>query len=193
MDRYSVAEAPTHELEEEDALNIEEGHGQPEEPEPVAPLPQRSPVRARPLARFMTPQAQRVGDFGLGPSKNRARNPARYSVGGFTPGGIHGTPVVPVLTGSMAASGPRRVRLVEPWKIEDIMVPLADGEEEQEGEQEQEQEEEQDYEDDVDELPVQPRSVTLSPSKKAQISEAERQVSRTTLCYFLALIGFYNR
>lgn len=111
----------------------------------------------------------------MGSSKNRSRSHVRYSVGGFTPGGIHGTPVVPVLTGSATATGPRRVRLVEPWKVEDIMVPLADEEETPEEEQE---------EDEMMEMSMQSRSVTMSPSKKVQVSEEERKVISVVYCAY---------
>lgn len=104
----------------------------------------------------MTPQATRHRDFTSTATTARPRRgPVRYSVGGFTPGGIHGVhahPQMPLLvpTGKAegAPSGPRRVRLVEPWKVSDIVVPIAGGEEDEDA-YEDEREEEFKEEDDM--------------------------------------------
>ncbi|CCM05638.1 uncharacterized protein FIBRA_07867 [Fibroporia radiculosa] len=69
-----------------------------------------SPVPTnRPLGRFMTPQASAHSRVGR-PIKH-----VRYSIGAFTPGGL-GNSV-------LGASGPRRVRVVEPWKVTELVVP----------------------------------------------------------------------
>lgn len=69
---------------------------------PVAP---RAPI----LGNFMTPQVSRV---------DNTRH-ARYSIGGFTPSGARG---LNSSTGG-GGDGPQRVRVVEPWKVEDLVVP----------------------------------------------------------------------
>ncbi|KAH8101695.1 hypothetical protein BXZ70DRAFT_931561 [Cristinia sonorae] len=66
------------------------------EPQPGPSQPQDT-SHAPPLGNFMSPQVPRI-----------SRDHARYSVGGFTTGGV----------------GPRRVKLVDPWKINDLVVPL---------------------------------------------------------------------
>lgn len=151
--------------EEVDAMDVEE-----EEPENYMPPPvTRGPfaVPARPLGKFMTPQAPRQADFGL--PKNRTRGHVRYSVGGFTPGGIYGT-ATPGPSGVGTASGPRRVRVVEPWRVSEITVPLNDA-----------QEEEQNYAAEESFVPPSTprRDEPLSPSKRERLTEEERKVRIT--------------
>ena len=143
-------------------------------PEPLMPPPTstiRGPfaVPQRPLGKFMTPQAPRHVDFGV--PKNKSRSHVRYSIGGFTPGGIYGQVTAPSTPGSLhGISGPRRVRLVEPWKVGEITVPLNDSEE-------QKQEEPEESETTVpDWLATPGRGVPLSPSKRERLSEEERKV-----------------
>jgi hypothetical protein len=117
----------------------------------------------------MTPQVSRVG----------SRSHVRYSVGSFTPGGIHGAPIAPLPALPVATTGARRVRVVEPWKVDEIMIPTtgADDEEEEEEEQEElEGEYVEEQEEDVGELSMHVQSVTMSPSKRPQVSEEERKV-----------------
>ena len=90
--------------------------------------------RAPQLGNFMTPQVPRT-----------TREHVRYSVGGFTVGGIRG---------DVAASGPRRVKLVEPWKVNEIVVPVKEELKEEEA-----------------------GNPFLSPAKRERISEEERNVS----------------
>lgn len=148
-------------------MDIEEDEVYKPEPEPMMHLP---PTRGRALGKFMTPQAPRHVDFGL--PRNKSRGHVRYSVGGFTPGGIHGAGVEPLAEPS-TASGPRRVRVVEPWKVADITVPLR-GEGES-GKEEREKEAESDR--DVGAWLATPRrGVPASPSKREKLSEEERKV-----------------
>ncbi|CAL1709715.1 unnamed protein product [Somion occarium] len=77
------------------------------------PLPAPTFSSAAPaLGRFMTPQAPRVAD--------RLRDRVRYSMGGFNTAGMNG-----MVPGAELASstGPRRVKIVEPWRVEDLVVP----------------------------------------------------------------------
>ena len=150
--------------EDADAMDVEDK----EEPESAMPPPTaRGPfaVPSRPLGKFMTPQVARQADFGL--PRNKSRGHVRYSVGGFTPGGIYGT-ATPGPSGMGTASGPRRVRVVEPWKVGEITVPLNDADE-----HEQEDEEE-------NETPAAPstpqRVPPISPSKRERLTEEERKV-----------------
>ncbi|OCH84181.1 hypothetical protein OBBRIDRAFT_799298 [Obba rivulosa] len=92
-----------------------EGEGETDFVPELAPSsPFRRPQQ-RPLGQFMTPQAVRT-----------SRLHPRYSVGGFARGGLGDS----LGAGSEqryfagAATGPRRVRVVEPWKVADIVVPL---------------------------------------------------------------------
>ena len=116
----------------------------------------------------MTPQAPRRVDFGL--MKNKSRSHVRYSVGGFTPGGIYGTATPGPSTAFGGASGPRRVRVVEPWKVTDITVPLKDTED---TELERENENEKTG---SGWLGTPKRNISASPSKRERLSEEERQV-----------------
>ena len=146
-----------------------------EEEEPVHEMPpptttSRGPfaVPQRSLGKFMTPQAPRnVNCDGM---RNKSRGHVRYSVGGFTPGGIYGTGTVPSTPGpSHGTSGPRRVRVVEPWKVDEITVPLNDAEEHEE--------ETRDGEFSAPGLPGTPRrEVPQSPTKREKLSEEERKV-----------------
>lgn len=141
--------------------------------------PSKSPRRQyRPLGTFMTPQVPHAG---------RSSRHVRYSVGGFTPGGIHGAPVAPLQalpTASAAHTGARRVRVVEPWKVEDIVIPTAGGDDVDEEEHGDEHEGEWvDEEEDDDEEAVEERydrsinmSMSMSPSKRPAVSEEERKV-----------------
>lgn len=122
-------------------------------------IPPRSPRRRPQLGNFMTPQVSRPG----------SRRHIRYSVGGFTPGGIHGSPIAPLPSLPAAATGPRRVRVIEPWKVEDIMIPTTGAEEEEEEEYEEPQ-------DTIGDMSMQTQSLTMSPSKRPQVSEEERKV-----------------
>ncbi|KAF7798131.1 hypothetical protein EIP86_009346 [Pleurotus ostreatoroseus] len=132
-------------MDEEPAHEDPHGHPAASSPHPTPRIPNRPP----PLGRFMTPQTTRHRDFAASGTATtarprRGRGPIRYSVGGFTPGGIQsvhsysqGQPPVQLMLASKAEgapSGPRRVRLVEPWKVGDIVVPLAGGEDEEDGE-----------------------------------------------------------
>lgn len=89
--------APQQGSQEEDALADEDedaSHSNASLPE--LNLANNEPAPA--LGRFMTPQLTRV-------SGNE-----QYAVSGFNAGA--------------ATVGPRRVKIVEPWKIEDIVVPI---------------------------------------------------------------------
>lgn len=141
--------------------------------------PSKSPRRQhRPLGNFMTPQVSHAG---------RSSRHVRYSVGGFTPGGIHGAPAAPLQAlpiASAAHTGPRRVRVVEPWKVEDIVIPTAGGDDDDEDEYREEHEGEWvDEEEDEEEEVVEERydrsinmSMSMSPSKRPIVSEEERKV-----------------
>lgn len=122
-------------------------------------------VPSRPLGKFMTPQVARQADFGL--SRKKSLGHVRYSVGGFTPGGIYGT-ATPGPAGMGTASGPRRVRVVEPWRVDEITVPLNDADEH-----------DQEYVE-RSEPPVVPstpqRGTPMSPSKRERLTEGERKV-----------------
>ncbi|KAI0922850.1 hypothetical protein AcV5_009721 [Taiwanofungus camphoratus] len=102
---------------------------------------------ARPLGRFMTPQAPTAF--------HRPSAHIRYSVGGFMPGGV--------------GTGPRRVRVVAPWKVTDLVVPLNGSgvkEEEETGEVDAAKEKE-----------VIPGSEG-TPARRQRLSEEERQAIR---------------
>lgn len=152
-------------------MDVEEEEEPQPEPEPVMPPPfSRGPfaVPNRPLGKFMTPQVPRQADFG---TKNISRSHVRYSVGGFTPGGIYGTGVAATPGPSNAGvSGPRRVRVVEPWKVNDITVTLNDTKEESR---------EEVYEKDQEPLGTPHRRGSVSPTKRERLTEEERKVSRT--------------
>ncbi|TCD68785.1 hypothetical protein EIP91_009798 [Steccherinum ochraceum] len=94
--------------------------------DPVVPA-----ASAPPLGNFMTPQMPRI-----------SRNPARYSLGGFTSGGP-------------AGSGPRRVKLVDPWKVNDIVVPIKEEVKEEDA-----------------------ANPFISPTKKERLTEEERNAIR---------------
>ncbi|KAL4253373.1 hypothetical protein ABKN59_003888 [Abortiporus biennis] len=98
-----------------------------------------------PLGNFMSPQVQRPS-----PSK---RDHIRYSVGGFTAGGIRGLNSNNVST---ATSGPRRVKMVEAWRVNDLVVP----EPELQGTKKEEQHE---------------AVLPPSPTKREKLSEEERK------------------
>ena len=129
----------------------------------------------------MTPQVPHAG---------RSSRHVRYYVGGFTPGGIHGAPAAPLQALPIASAatgaqtGPRRVRVVEPWKVEDIVIPTAGGDDVDEEEHGDEHEGEWvDEEEDDDEEAVEERydrsinmSMSMSPSKRPVVSEEERKV-----------------
>lgn len=108
----------------------EAAEGDPSQPYPEDPQTSRAPQ----LGNFMTPQVPRT-----------TKEHVRYSVGGFTAGGIRG---------DVAVSGPRRVKLVEPWKVNEIVVPVKEELKEEEG-----------------------GNPFLSPAKRERISEEERNVS----------------
>lgn len=128
----------------------------------------------------MTPQAPRHANFGA--RQNKSRSHVRYSVGGFTPGGIYGgaATLTPGPSQGHGVSGPRRVRLVEPWKVSDITVPLNDHEEQPQEEHREEEE--------VNLMGTPRRTVPLSPSKRERISEEERKASFCILLLNLKLI-----
>ncbi|KAI0088284.1 hypothetical protein BDY19DRAFT_906789 [Irpex rosettiformis] len=142
--------------------------------------PTKSPRRQhQPLGNFMTPQVPHAG---------RSSRHVRYSVGGFTPGGIHGASIAHPLqalpiSGAATHTGARRVRIVEPWKVEDIVIPTAggvddDGDEGEQdgGEGEWEDEEEGDREGERDEYEYERGvSMSVSPSKKPAVSAEERK------------------
>lgn len=205
--REEHTHTPSPELED---MDVEPSHP-PSYSQSTASLPRRttprapskSPRRQHPtVTRFMTPQVSRISSAG---GRQRGRV-ARYSVGGFTPGGIYGASTVPPLQvgGSggggegIRQSGPRRVRLVEPWKVEDIVIPGAGGgtasgavEEEEEEEGWQDDDEEQDGEDregeereerereerEREERYERVGTMSVSPSKRPVVSDAERKVS----------------
>ena len=123
---------------------------------------------ARPLGKFMTPQVSRQADFGV--PKNKSRSHVMYSGGGFTPGGIYGAASTgtPGPSNIGSASGPRRVRLVEPWKIGDITVPVDD---DHEGGDEVERGQEN-----IAPLSTPKRGTSMSPSKRERLTEEERKV-----------------
>ena len=120
----------------------------------------------------MTPQVSRQADFGG--LKNRPRSHVRYSVGGFTPGGIYGAAATshPGPSNIGGASGPRRVRVVEPWKIDEITVPLN---EVREGAIEDEGSEEI-----AATVSTPQRGIPMSPSKRERLTEEEKK-ARTLL------------
>ncbi len=161
----------------------------------------RSPHKSM-TGPFMTPQVPR----------GRSRGPVRYSVGGFTPGGIHGAhlPQPPLgglgMAGSSSTSrasvgmrqegpvgwgsGPRRVRLVERWKVEDIVVPVAGQTSESDGSREfrhygeggednidEDEENRPSAYESFDQAIASPPSTPMR--QKEKLSEEERQVSPT--------------
>ncbi|KAI0696537.1 hypothetical protein BC835DRAFT_1405935 [Cytidiella melzeri] len=156
-DEETPEETPTPEPDDDESMDIEDEPEEIREHRSIHTVPIKSPPRRRPLGKFTTPQASRVGP----------RGHVRYSVGGFTPGGIHGSPVAPVPTISAATIGPRRVRVVEPWKVEDIVIPTT-------GEDDEEEEEYEDN-DEVREMSAHAHFGTVSPSKRPQVSEEERK------------------
>ncbi|KAI0826106.1 hypothetical protein BC629DRAFT_1434608 [Irpex lacteus] len=155
---------------------------------PRAPSTSKSPRRSHQHpTRFMTPQVSRISSAG---GRGRGRV-ARYSVGGFTPGGIYGSLQVPVgekQNGSgSGVSGPRRVRVVEPWKVEDIVIPTSTAAtggavEEEEEEWQDEDADGDDGGDDREEQREEERereervgTMSVSPSKRPVVSDAERK------------------
>lgn len=92
---------------------------------------------ARPLGKFMTPQVSRVSNPNARP---------RSSMGAAT------------------IAGPRRVRLVEPWKVSDLVVPMGSIKDEE------------DEEIDVPEHSISPEKTRSGASEK-KITEEERQVN----------------
>lgn len=121
-----------------------------------------TPEPQRPLGRFMTPQASSTF--------NRASAQGRASIGGFAPSlasSVSGAPV-----------GPRRVRLLEPWKVSDIVVPLADGKvkTEEDGDIKEERA-----------VSVVPGPSTAGTPRRDRVSEAEKRVSpRYPACRILS-------
>lgn len=100
---------------EEHGENTENIYPSLEEEPPSTPAAPSAPLR--PLGRFMTPQAPSAFP--------RPAARARASLGGPALG------LSSSVSGALA--GPRRVRLVEPWKISDIVVPPAPGDIKTEG------------------------------------------------------------
>lgn len=143
---------------------------------PITP-PRRTIVPRRPLGNFMTPQVTRATDVGL--AKGKGRMHGRYSVGGFTPGGIHGAEA----SVGGGISGPRRVRVVEPWRVTDITVPIPDEEEEAR---------EEEYVPDAAPSPA-AHSPFVSPTKRERVTEEERKVIPFHILYkMLPLINSYR-
>lgn len=155
-------------------------------------VPPRIPNRPPPLGKFMTPQAPRHRDFNAGISgaasvrRSGRHAHVRYSVGGFTPGGIQGMhagiqpqPMLIASKAEGAPSGPRRVRLMEPWKVEDIVVPVV-GEEDEEGEgmEEEDDVKEEEVKDEKTEY-VEDMQPPMTPSRgrRDRLTDEERQVS----------------
>ncbi|PSS34226.1 hypothetical protein PHLCEN_2v1736 [Hermanssonia centrifuga] len=194
--------------EEEDDENVQITYSSPRIASQPVVTPPTPRLHIQPQARsphktmtgpFMTPQVPR----------GRSRGPVRYSVGGFTPGGIHGAhlPQPPLgglgMAGSSSTSrasvgmrqdgsvggwgsGPRRVRLVEPWKVEDIVVPVAGQGSESDGSREfghQGENGEDNMDEDEENRPSAYESVdqaiASTPStpmrRKEKLSEEERQ------------------
>ncbi|TFY56053.1 hypothetical protein EVJ58_g7870 [Rhodofomes roseus] len=83
-----------------------------EQPEAGPSTPEPSVAPLRPLGRFMTPQTSVFP---------RPSAQGRYSIGGPTTHNLGGSV-------SGTGAGPRRVRLVEPWKVSDIVVPAVEEE-----------------------------------------------------------------
>ncbi|KZS99805.1 uncharacterized protein LAESUDRAFT_70669 [Laetiporus sulphureus 93-53] len=150
---HSTYQGQYDEEEEHDSRN--EGDSRPE----TAPL--TPPHVSRPLGRFMTPQ--------LTIADRHVRLPnLRYSVGPGTQGSdtsMYGT------SSTFDVSGPRRVRLVEPWKIEDIVVPLNDTEA-AEDEEHKHVEETKTTEEEESKAPE------PSPKKRGKVSVEERRAIR---------------
>ena len=105
--------------EQQDLMNLDEAEHieniypnlQEELQQPLPSTPTAPSAPLRPLGRFMTPQASSAFP--------RPSAHGRASLGG---------PALPLASSvSGAPAGPRRVRLVEPWKISDIVVPPAQG------------------------------------------------------------------
>lgn len=163
------------------------------------PHAQRPPV----LGHFMTPQISRHHNRPVPSTVYTSRTSghpyARYSVGGFTPGGIHGAMAAPApipqgrvslaraeVDGTPRTSGPRRVRLVEPWRVEDIVVEEQqdDGEDVKEDDRDlvvplkdADEDEKEDISDAQHEENVDiPMPMTPGRAKREKLSEEERKV-----------------
>ncbi|KAH9947856.1 hypothetical protein B0H21DRAFT_736642 [Amylocystis lapponica] len=124
--------------DDEDAYDNEaqdENNNEQDDEVPQLDTPVASPVHARPLGRFMTPQAVRTG----------GASQARYSMGG-------------------SAIGPRRVRVVAPWKVTDLVVPVG-------GDAEVKEE-------DADTHPRQTSPERQGTPRRERLSEEERKAIR---------------
>ena len=140
----------------------------------------------------MTPQVPRHRAF---PSTSRRdsavfatarRNPhVRYSAGGFVPGGIRGLysgqPVpAPVFVESGKAEGsprgPRRVRLVEPWRVDDLVVPITGDDDDEDVMKEEE--DIKDEEMDIDESTEEHMEVVAESESKAETLDEKAKEER---------------
>ena len=122
--------------------------------EEVPSTPSTTGVPLRPLGQFMTPQASSAF--------SRPATRTRASLGG---------PALALSSSvSGAAAGPRRVRLVEPWKISDIIVPPTQGDVKTEGDDAAAVKEER------------AASVVPGPGtpRRDRVSEEEKRVRRTS-------------
>ena len=107
-DNGAPQQDPEEPEEEGDSMEDSFEESDPSDPAPPFPVPDFShlapapaPAPAPVLGRFMTPQLTRVSNDQLH---------GRHSVGPSNAGG--------------ATVGPRRVKIVEPWKVEDLVVPV---------------------------------------------------------------------
>ena len=152
----------------------------------------------------MTPQVARhrtsaFPSLDSGPlTAGRRRSHGRYSMGGFTPGGLqtvydgNTSFLVPSGRAEGEPKGPRRVKLVEAWKVEDLIIPLKEENEDDQEESEKEEDEEipltggemhehetEDQEEDMDSVLMPPPPPPLTPgrAKREKLSDEERRVS----------------
>ncbi|PCH37466.1 hypothetical protein WOLCODRAFT_167517 [Wolfiporia cocos MD-104 SS10] len=159
QDDYDMdQEQETEQFSHEDGHDYEQQEPQPATELYTAPAPTptvpATPPATRPLGRFMTPQ---VGPLGR---PARSAGHARYSMAGPAFESLSSSVLGSSVSGAV---GPRRVRLVEPWKVSDIIVPLQDAavkEEDEPGNQSTSEEK------------------MASPTKRDRLSEEERRAIR---------------
>ncbi|KAH9934220.1 uncharacterized protein B0H18DRAFT_1101746 [Fomitopsis serialis] len=118
---------------------------------PSTPEPSAAPVR--PLGRFMTPQASSTF--------SRPAAQGRYSIGGPAPNNLSSSV-------SGTGAGPRRVRLIEPWKVSDIVVPTTQEEVKKEEENVKEEREQS----------VAPGSALTGTPRRDRVTEEEKRAIR---------------
>lgn len=140
-------EQPSHDPDQNEYEDEEDDQTQPEVQAPYTP---RRNVPARPLGKFMTPQVSRTSNPGAHP---------RASLG------------------ATGAVGPRRVRLVEPWRVTDLVVPM------------DKIKDEEDEQADTGGHGTSPEKVRNGASEKKKLSEEERRVSAFLFLLQYMLIG----